>query len=284
MTNTYDHPVAQLLTLGEVGMHDEWADYATLGLTSTHIPALIQMALDKDLLWADSDTDEVWAPLHAWRALGQLRAESAVEPLVTLFAYLDEEIEDWISEDLPQALGLIGPAAIPVLRDFLADATHGVWARVAASESLVRIVLHDPASRNDVIPILSAQLARFAEQERNLNACLVADLVSGLHAAEAAPIIEQAFAADAVDLMMMGDWEDVQIELGLLTRRKTSQRDYAALEMPEIVDTRRVLQAFAEQQRAESPQPARLPGRNDPCWCGSGKKYKHCHMQADRQG
>jgi uncharacterized protein YecA (UPF0149 family) len=19
------------------------------------------------------------------------------------------------------------------------------------------------------------------------------------------------------------------------------------------------------------------PGRNDPCWCGSGKKYKKCH-------
>jgi preprotein translocase subunit SecA len=23
------------------------------------------------------------------------------------------------------------------------------------------------------------------------------------------------------------------------------------------------------------------PGRNDPCWCGSGKKYKHCHMRED---
>jgi hypothetical protein len=23
-------------------------------------------------------------------------------------------------------------------------------------------------------------------------------------------------------------------------------------------------------------------GRNEPCWCGSGKKYKHCHMQADQ--
>ena len=22
--------------------------------------------------------------------------------------------------------------------------------------------------------------------------------------------------------------------------------------------------------------------RNDPCWCGSGKKYKHCHMKSDR--
>jgi hypothetical protein len=25
-----------------------------------------------------------------------------------------------------------------------------------------------------------------------------------------------------------------------------------------------------------------LPGRNDPCWCGSGKKYKHCHWRKDR--
>lgn len=26
-----------------------------------------------------------------------------------------------------------------------------------------------------------------------------------------------------------------------------------------------------------------LPGRNDPCWCGSGKKYKKCHMDFDRK-
>jgi len=25
-------------------------------------------------------------------------------------------------------------------------------------------------------------------------------------------------------------------------------------------------------------------GRNDPCWCGSGKKYKKCHMAADQRG
>ncbi len=23
--------------------------------------------------------------------------------------------------------------------------------------------------------------------------------------------------------------------------------------------------------------PATLPGRNDPCWCGSGRKFKKCH-------
>jgi uncharacterized protein YecA (UPF0149 family) len=28
------------------------------------------------------------------------------------------------------------------------------------------------------------------------------------------------------------------------------------------------------------PQQVR-PGRNEPCWCGSGKKYKKCHESAD---
>lgn len=27
--------------------------------------------------------------------------------------------------------------------------------------------------------------------------------------------------------------------------------------------------------------PAQLPGRNDPCHCGSGKKYKKCHEDQD---
>jgi len=33
---------------------------------------------------------------------------------------------------------------------------------------------------------------------------------------------------------------------------------------------------------ATASLPARhRPGRNDPCWCGSGKKYKRCHMRQD---
>ncbi len=39
----------------------------------------------------------------------------------------------------------------------------------------------------------------------------------------------------------------------------------------------RLLQSQAERQ------PRQLT-RNDPCWCGSGKKYKHCHLRTDQQG
>jgi methionyl aminopeptidase len=27
----------------------------------------------------------------------------------------------------------------------------------------------------------------------------------------------------------------------------------------------------------------RKMGRNDACWCGSGKKYKNCHMDFDEK-
>ncbi len=29
--------------------------------------------------------------------------------------------------------------------------------------------------------------------------------------------------------------------------------------------------------------PSVLPGRNDDCWCGSGRKYKKCHMHEDEK-
>jgi len=33
--------------------------------------------------------------------------------------------------------------------------------------------------------------------------------------------------------------------------------------------------------RAPKKREAKKIYPNDPCWCGSGKKYKQCHMRAD---
>lgn len=30
-------------------------------------------------------------------------------------------------------------------------------------------------------------------------------------------------------------------------------------------------------------KPERKLSRNDLCWCGSGEKYKHCHMEKDEE-
>jgi len=34
----------------------------------------------------------------------------------------------------------------------------------------------------------------------------------------------------------------------------------------------------------EEAAPAQRPGRNEPCWCGSGQKYKKCHLPEDEKG
>ena len=41
----------------------------------------------------------------------------------------------------------------------------------------------------------------------------------------------------------------------------------------------KIADAFRPQSR---PLPGSEPGRNEPCWCGSGQKYKRCHLDADR--
>jgi hypothetical protein len=39
-----------------------------------------------------------------------------------------------------------------------------------------------------------------------------------------------------------------------------------------------VTAAMNEESAAPATMPpARMPGRNEPCWCGSGKKFKRCH-------
>jgi hypothetical protein len=232
MSEPYHDPVAQLLTLGDPRQEgpivSEWRDYPALGLTAEHVPELVRMALDEDLHRSDWESAEVWAPLHAWRALGQLRAESAVEPLLQLLDRIDED-DDLVQIELPKVLGMIGPAAIPGLRDFMGDAEHGEWARITAGEGLVKMVERFPESREQVVAILTDQLRYSAEQERPVNAYLVEGLCD-LKAVESAAVIEQAFAADTVDLSVLGDWEEAQILLGLLEERVTPAPNFVALE------------------------------------------------------
>ncbi len=67
MSTDYTPPVATLLTLGDCRKRVTWLDYLAYGLTSSDVPELIRLTLDEDLRWADSDSDEVWAGIHAWR-------------------------------------------------------------------------------------------------------------------------------------------------------------------------------------------------------------------------
>lgn len=229
----YVPPVDQLLTLGDPREQPRY-DYLSLGLRHEDLPALIRMAGDDDLWQADGDAVEVWAPVHAWRALGELRAEEAIAPLVALLSRPDpDDYDDWLGDELPDVFAKIGPAAVPPLAAYLRAPGHSRWGRITAATSLSHIALAAPEVRDIAVTALRETIDDTVsrrrptnEAEQTLNGFVISELIT-LGAVEAAPSIEAAFAADRVDETISGDLEDVQIALGLREQRDTPARNYA---------------------------------------------------------
>ena len=86
-----------------------------------------------------------------------------------------------------------------------------------------------------------------------------------LEAVDSIGAIRKAFYNGNVDLTVAGDIEDVEILLGLRTERETPHPNYFN---PEIEKLSAAFDSIKGKKKKI--------GRNDPCPCGSGKKYKKC--------
>jgi hypothetical protein len=204
---------------------DGWHNYvAELGLTADDAPLLlavmdgwfqIPFANEADDEDHKGEPDASWcAPIHAWRALGQLGAVEAVAPMLAQADPLDEAEDDWSMEEWPEVFGMIGPAAIPGLAAHAADGSHREFARVLAINGLVKIVDRRADAREQAVRALTEQLARH-ENAPIVNASIVGALMD-LHAGESAEVIERAFAADVIDESSCGGWGDVREKLGVV--------------------------------------------------------------------
>ena len=278
MINTYINPVAKLISYGDCRTLGEWPDYIRVnGFTSEHIPELISMATDEMLNSADPDSSDVWAPLHAWRVLGLLKAEEAIEPLTDLFHMLDGD--EWSSEELPLVYEMIGPKSIPALAAYLKDDSHDGFARTTAAHSLEKIGKKYPSVKEQCQIVLEEQLMCFKKNGPELNALLIDHLVE-MQTLSALPTIKQAFDSDTVDLTVRGDLEDVEIDFGLREKRSTPRPRFLLSE--EIISKLEQLKKNQSQTSkvVEQKQNSKVKiGRNDPCSCGSGKKYKECCLK-----
>jgi hypothetical protein len=275
----YTGSVARLLTIGEANIFKRiaWPDYpATYDLGNEHIPSLIRMACDMALHLDDSDGPEIWAPVHAWRALAQLRAVEAMEPLLQ-FSKIDME-DGAVSQEFAEVFGVIGPAAIAPIATFLDDLSLDWMPASIASGGLKEIATRHPECRYECVRVLTRLLDRATDRDPTaigFTICCLLDLA----AVEAIDAIREAFRLDAVDISIPGDLEDVEIDLGLRERRTIPKPHYTFASgkftseaWPARSDSREPREAVYEHR------PARA-GRNEPCPCGSGKKYKKCCLE-----
>jgi hypothetical protein len=268
----YGGPVRRLLTIGETQSGDpaEWLDYAVkFGLGREHIAELSRLACDRGLNSGDGDGRAAWAPLHAWRALGQLQAEASVAPLLAFLKTAEDD--EAVGEEFPKVFGMIGPPAIPHIARFLSNQSNTTFPVAAAIEGLKEIAERHSDSRVECVGILARTLEQHADADASINGFAVSALID-LAAVEAIDVMREAFRRNSVDISIAGDEEDVEIALGL--------RDYRSTPTPVHQIVPRGWLAPSDADRIQ-PDNRALPrhskvGRNDPCPCGSGKKYKKC--------
>ncbi|MFM8273846.1 MAG: HEAT repeat domain-containing protein [Gemmata sp.] len=210
----YAPPIGALLKMGEPARLQGESDYLALGFGPAHVPELIRLLQDDDLSQGAPDTPEVYAQVHAWRALGQLRAPEAIEPLLDLLAEQGlEDWDDWITEGVPDALGQIGPAAIPAVVARLHASSRSEYLPSYYANALVAVAERFPETRSEVINHLCHAL-RTVSHHPTTNGFIVSDLIS-LGAKESLPVIEVAFALGNVDEGIAGDVAMVKYSLGL---------------------------------------------------------------------
>lgn len=208
-----ENPIARLMELGKpTDTHEQaWPDYLSLGIGNEHISALLEIATDAELInIPDEDSVRGWAPVHAWRALGQLRAEEAINPLINLFHGIRDN--DWVIEEMPGVFAQIGTAAFLPLASYLRNTAYPTYSRLIAATAIKQMALNNTLVRDQAVDALAEQLHGFKQNSPGVNGVLIANLVD-LAAFEHADLIHRAFAEGPVDRFLAGDWRDVKKKL-----------------------------------------------------------------------
>ena len=193
---------------------------AACRVSADDVPELIDLVRE----WSDPnrsddvelpDIDEAeLLPITAWRALGDLKATAAVQPLVELVCELQDECDDWVCEELPHVFGKIGESAIEPLIRLAADDQQPDYTRSIAASGLRLVADYHPNTKPRVVALLTEMMASAREGHAEFNTTVLIELVD-LGATEAAEPIERAFAADLLDVGVVGTWDDVRRTLGV---------------------------------------------------------------------
>lgn len=256
---------------------DEWLDYRALGLTTADIPELIRIATDEYLILKEPDGKRAAAPLHAFRALAQMQASEAIVPLAnSLPIYLD--YGDIGMEEIPYTMGRFGAAAIAPVAAIMQNHSHDPFARAIAGDALRYIATRHQDEPDITIAVIEAfnEYLRHPDKREDedaylANGLIVADLIDLreiiLLPQDTIELIRALYHNELAAWDMAGDLEDVEIDLGVREKRSTPKPRYTTFpSLPSL------------------PQPYKPTpklGRNEPCHCGSGKKYKKCCWQLE---
>jgi hypothetical protein len=246
------------------------------------VPALIAF-LEAGL--ADDQAEPEGTPFHAVDLLGALGDAREVPILLQCLAH--DDLFDGLAPQAAAALRTLGPAALEGCLTAYASATDeafrdrlaGVMSRYGVHDERIYACLVETLQRT---PELGANyLAEYGEA-RALD--VLAQTFDTLPLRD-----EEAPLANHVFIELRAAIEELEghltpaqhqkFEAADAARRRLVAQMHWAIDPPAAPAWRMPLQATSGiGPRPPLPSGTRKLGRNAPCWCGSGQKYKKCHL------
>lgn len=242
-----------------------------------HLRRLLQ---DGRCWWWEPGYGDGWTPTYALSILALTGREEALDLILDILRYRADELAEWLTEDAASILVAFGEKAVPKLKEFSADETLEAFVRRASADALVTLARKFP----HLEPEIKEHLLNLLKTTADPTFCfLVADCLAYLRDPSLLPEIRRAYEEGRMDCEP-GDIQDIE---------KIVQGGY-----PELIEedfqkhSRSPLWQFSRENveylhrlhYAEKSRSKQKAGRNDPCPCGSGKKYKHCCWLKDHVG
>lgn len=268
----YDGRVAQLLSLGrDKLMRVDGESYVKrFGFTQDDVPQLLKLANDMEIYkhdYSDIPEDEgleFFGVIHAWHTLSELGVIEFKKMLLQMVEDGDEhEYDDWILDNFVK---LIKPYRKDMYNYFAEGAIQeqkNTWTRLCYLDTIKEMLEADEVSLQEVEKLIVKILSQ--GENSIVNASIIA-ICMDYKLTEHLELIKECYDRDAVDLMHHGDLEDVEIGMGIKERRET-EREPTMLQ--------KLFNGLDDEKLSYVRETSKV-GRNDPCPCGSGKKYKKC--------
>lgn len=208
----YPAPVNKLLSLGYPTGDFMKFDYYQMGIRTKDKPHLLRMIDDEDLHDADGESDLIWAPVHAWRALTQMQDPTVAGEMIEALFWRVEDDDDWVRNEMPQVMMLLGPKTLPALNAYLdPEKINGIYPRWLTVDCMVAIAETFPDMDRVVFAMLLGQLKNYEKHYPDVNAYMIVNLPPGEWLEDAKQIVLEAAKAEKVNLQILEDWGLLEI-------------------------------------------------------------------------
>jgi hypothetical protein len=255
----------------------------------TAIDDLLQI-MYRSLIEVDSDDLNYNALPHAIWFLYAMQATECLDFAKYLLQISEDEADNFYGDDLVEKTWFLHFMLLEKgetsLLDVLYKPNLSDYAKSPLSVAMVQVALHYPERRSEVIAWFDKLLQFYIDNIKNddiIDSAFIgfveADLLD-IKAVELLPKLKILHEMQCVNEMICGDYNMVvkEIQTNNENHKRTLPTIYELAEGDRFSfhqQEERDFQSFWDEQEPYTREEPKI-GRNDPCPCGSGKKYKKC--------